>query len=50
MGYVVAAYGLVLGTLTLYSLHLTRTQKALRKSLSPHGNQIPVDKTSGSDV
>jgi hypothetical protein len=50
MAYVVAAYGLVLGTLTLYSLHLTRTQKALRKSLSPHGIQIPVDNTSGSEV
>ncbi len=50
MGYVIAAYALVLGTLTLYSLHLTRSQKALRKSLSSLGNQIPVDKTSGSEV
>jgi hypothetical protein len=50
VGYVIACYGLVLGTLLAYSLHLTLAQKALRKSLSPHGNQIPVDKTSRSEV
>jgi hypothetical protein len=50
VGYVIAAYGLVIGALTVYSLHLTRSQNALRKSLSSLGNQNPVDKTSGSEV
>ena len=34
MGYVIASYLLVLGSLGLYALHLERARKALRKSPS----------------
>ena len=34
MGYVIAAYALVLASLALYTLHLGRARRALRKSLS----------------
>ena len=34
MGYVIASYALVLGSLGLYALHLERARRALRKSPS----------------
>lgn len=34
MGYLIASYVLVLASLTLYTLHLGRSRRALRKSLS----------------
>jgi len=34
MSYVLAAYGIVLGSLGLYAWHLQRSRSALRKSLS----------------
>ena len=34
MGYVIAAYGLVLGSLALYAGHLVRERAALRRALS----------------
>jgi hypothetical protein len=41
MGYVIAAYALVLASLALYTLHLGRARKALRKSLSGGGKIEP---------
>ena len=34
MGYVLTAYGIVLGTLGAYALHLERQRRALRRELS----------------
>jgi hypothetical protein len=34
VGYMIAAYALVMASLVLYALHLGRSRRALRKSLS----------------
>lgn len=41
MGYLIAAYLLVLGSLALYTAHLGRSRRALRKSLSESGKIEP---------
>jgi hypothetical protein len=35
VGYVIAAYAIVLGTLSLYALRLASARRELRKSASP---------------
>jgi hypothetical protein len=41
VGYLIAAYLLVLASLTLYTTHLGRSRRALRKSLSESGKIEP---------
>jgi hypothetical protein len=41
VGYVIASYALVLGSLGLYGLHLGRARRALRKSPSEAGKIEP---------
>jgi hypothetical protein len=41
MGYLIAAYAVVLASLALYTAHLGRVRSALRKSLSASGKIEP---------